>query len=279
MNRIIDFHTHVFPHKIAGRAVAQMYEYSKIPYRIEGDAADLCRAMRRSNVEMSVNLPVCTNPEKADTLNDFAVKVAESPHIVSFGCVHPEQENWRDSIRGFRARGLIGLKLHNDYQGFFFDSKQCLDIISAAYEEGLMVLVHAGADPVSRDVVRCTPKMIRDAMPLLRQGTFIAAHLGGHLMLDEAMKYVIGSDVYIDTSMAPIYYSDLRCREAILAHDPDRILFGSDSPWDSAGTGAAILHSMKLGSELEEKILYGNGKRLLAEAGVALTAQAEGSAS
>ena len=112
--------------------------------------------------------------------------------------------------------------------------------------------------------------MIAKAMPLLRQGTFIAAHLGGHLMLDDAMEHVIGSEVYIDTSMAAMYYSDVRCRQAILAHDPDRVLFGSDSPWDDQATAARIVHRMRLGDRLEEQVLWGNAARLLQQAGVAL---------
>ena len=100
-------------------------------------------------------------------------------------------------------------------------------------------------------------------MPLLRQGNFIAAHLGGNLMLDEAIRWVIGQDIYVDTSMAAMYYSDVMCRQAILNHDPDKVLFGSDSPWDDPGTAAAVLRHMDLGEELLQKILYGNAARLL----------------
>lgn len=184
---------------------------------------------------LSVNMPVCTNPAKVRSCNEFAAKVAATARFASFGCLHPAMKGWREELRQFRSWGLIGLKIHNDYQEFFFDSQICQDMIEAAYEEGLMVLVHAGADPVSPGVTRCTPQMIAKAMPLLRQGTFIAAHLGGHLLLDDAMKYVIGSEVYIDSSMAAMYYSDIRCRQAILTHDPDRVLFGSDSPWARPG--------------------------------------------
>lgn len=105
--------------------------------------------------------------------------------------------------------------------------------------------------------------MIANAMPLLRQGNFIAAHLGGNLMLDEAMRWVIGQDIYVDTSMAAMYYPDVMCRQAILNHDPDKVLFGSDSPWDDPGTAAAVLRHMDLGEELLQKILYGNAARLL----------------
>lgn len=270
MEQIIDFHTHLFPERVAPKAIPHMYEYCKIPYRTIGDIPQLADAARREHLALCVNHPVCTNPAKARSCNEFAARIAATPGFASFGCLHPELKNWRDELRQFRAWGLIGLKIHNDYQEFFFDSKLCQDMIEAAYEEGLMVLVHAGADPVSPGVTRCTPRMIANAMPLLRQGVFIAAHLGGHLMLDDAMKYVVGSEVYIDTSMAAMYYSDVRCREAILAHDPDRVLFGSDSPWDDPATAAGVLRRMGLGQDLLDKVLYQNAAQLLEQAGVPL---------
>ena len=95
--------------------------------------------------------------------------------------------------------------------------------------------------------------MIAKAMPLLRQGYLYRRPFGGHLLLDDAMKYVIGSEVYIDSSMAAMYYSDIRCRQAILTHDPDRVLFGSDSPWDDQAAAAQIIHRMRLGDALEKK--------------------------
>lgn len=261
--QIIDFHTHVFPDRVALRAVPRMYEYCKIPYRAGGGADGLAASMEKNRVVLSVNHPVCTNPEKVASCNRFAQELARRPGVASFGCLHPELKSWREELRTFRGRGLIGLKIHNDYQGFYFNSKLCLDMISAAFEEGLMVLAHAGADPVSPGVTRCTPAMIAQALPLLRQGVFIAAHLGGHMMLDEAMRHVIGQDIYIDTSMAAMYYPDVRCREAILAHDPDRVLFGSDSPWDDPGAAAAVLRHMGLEEARLDKILCGNAARLL----------------
>ena len=84
------------------------------------------------------------------------------------------------------------------------------------------------------------------------------------------MKHVIGSEVYIDSSMAAMYYSDIRCRQAILTHDPDRVLFGSDSPWDDQAAAAQIIHRMRLGDALEKKVLWGNAARLLQQAGVTL---------
>ena len=89
MRAIIDFHTHLFPEKVAARAVAGMYEYCKIPYRTEGDLVHLGQAMAREGVALSVNMPVCTNPAKVRSCNEFAAKVAATARFASFGCLHP----------------------------------------------------------------------------------------------------------------------------------------------------------------------------------------------
>ena len=263
MSKIIDFHCHVFPDQRAKKILKYMTARSGVPFFEGGTPEDLAQDMDSSGIYKSVILPVSTNPKKADSINDFASGLCSYPQFVPFGSVHPEQENWKEAIKGFRSKGLRGLKIHNDYQDFMFDSKICMDIIDAAFCEGLIVVVHAGFDPVSPNVTRCTPKMIHDAMPLLTQGVFVAAHMGGYQMLDESLKYVLGSDIYIDTSMMPHCYSIDRYKEAILFHNPDRILFGTDSPWDNPRKAADVILSMNLHPDITDKILYKNAERLL----------------
>ena len=263
MSTIIDFHCHVFPDERAKRILAYMTARSGIPYFEGGTPEDLAHEMDSSGIYRSVILPVCTNPQKADGINEFAAGLSGNPHFVPFGSVHPEQENWKEAIKAFPSKGLKGLKIHNDYQDFMFDSKLCMDIIDAAFCEGLIVVAHAGFDPVSPSITRCTPKMIHDALPLLTQGVFVAAHMGGYQMLDESLKYVIGSDIYIDTSMMPHCYSIGRYKEAVLSHSPDKILFGSDSPWDNPRKAADVILSMNLLPDITDKILFKNAERLL----------------
>lgn len=260
---IIDFHTHIFPEPLAARTLPWIMGFTGIQYRVDGTGAGLRRSMDENGVDLSVTMPIVTRPGTMRKINDYAAEQARKWGFRSFGSVHPEEKDWRGELKRFKQLGLQGVKLHNDYQDFWFDSRQCRDIIEAAFAEGLPVLVHPGNDPVSPQTHRCTPKMLRDAMPLLTQGVFIAAHLGGHMMLDEAMKYVIGSDIYVDVSMASTYNSPEACRRAILDHDPDKILFGTDSPWDGQGEAVAGIRSMNLGQTLENKIFSENAKRIL----------------
>ena len=260
---IIDVHTHIFPEALAVRTLPWLKEISGIQYQTDGTGAGLRRSMEESGVTHAVTLPIITRPGTMRKINDYAAAQAKKWGFLSFGSVHPDEPDWREELRRFRGLGLIGLKLHNDYQGFWFDSPECRRIIEAAFEEGLPVLVHPGLDLVSPDVHRCTPKMLRDALPLLSQGTFIAAHLGGHMDLEEAMRQIIGQDIYLDISMAEIYNPPEAVRRAILAHDPDKILFGTDSPWDDQKHAVDIVRQMRLGQEAEEKLFWRNAAKAL----------------
>ncbi|MCD7748970.1 MAG: amidohydrolase family protein [Oscillospiraceae bacterium] len=77
------------------------------------------------------------------------------------------------------------------------------------------------------------------------------------------MEYVVGSAIYLDVSMARVYNSLAACKKAILNHDPDKILFGTDSPWASQAGAIQAIRDLDLGEDLTEKILGGNAMRLL----------------
>ena len=260
---IIDFHTHIFPAELAAKTLPWMMSFTRVPFYTDGTGKALRASMDRAGVDVSVTLPIVTKAGTMRKINDYAAAQARQWGFMSFGSVHPDEPDWRGELKRFRELGLKGLKLHHDYQGFWFDSKENYAIIEAAFDEGLPVLVHPGNDPVSPSVHRCTPKMLRDALPLLRQGRFIAAHLGAHMMLEAAKENIIGTDVYIDLSMAEVYYSWEQIRPLVLAHDPDRILFGTDSPWDDQARAIDGIRSMALGEELETKIFETNARRLL----------------
>lgn len=260
---IIDFHTHIFPEPLAARTLPWLHEICGLPYWTDGTAKGLRASMDRCGVDLCVTLPIVTRPGTMRKINDYAAAQAREWGFVSFGSVHPEEPDWRGELRRFRELGLKGVKLHHDYQNFRFDSRENYAIIEAAFGEDLPVLVHPGIDAVSPSVHRCSTKMLREAMPLLRQGTFIAAHMGAHMALEDAARDVIGQDIYIDVSMARLFYPPEALRPLLLDHDPDRILFATDSPWDDQAQAIAALHALELGDTLEKKILGDNARRVL----------------
>ena len=74
MYEIIDFHTHVFPDKIAAATVARMSAESRLTAFSDGSETGLTASMRQAGIDLSVVLPVVTNPVKAGHINAWLPK-------------------------------------------------------------------------------------------------------------------------------------------------------------------------------------------------------------
>ena len=59
---IIDFHTHIFPEKIAGKTIESLEKLSGITASTNGTLEGLLASMERTGVDMSVIMPVATKP-------------------------------------------------------------------------------------------------------------------------------------------------------------------------------------------------------------------------
>ena len=74
---IIDFHTHIFPDKIAVPSIEFLSAKSGVKNNIDGTAAGLAKSMEQSGVDMSVVLPVATKPKQFDSITRFACEINE----------------------------------------------------------------------------------------------------------------------------------------------------------------------------------------------------------
>ena len=262
---IIDFHTHTFPDAIAEKTIAYLPKNGGIqPYRA-GTLASLIENMQQCGVDYSVVLPVATLPKQVPTINRVSAENNGKNNVFFAGGIHPDCEDVAGILDEIKASGLFGIKLHPDYQGVHFDDPRYLRIMNEAAKRGLYIVTHAGYDIAFRDHVHCTPDMILHALEELKgviEDKLILAHLGGFDMPDEVLQKLIGKPVWMDTAAVLRLYPE-KCKEIILRHGVDKILFASDSPWDSQKDYIAILKSFELGREAEEKIFFRNAERIL----------------
>ena len=70
---IIDFHTHIFPEKIAGRTLDYLKEICQTEPYTDGTAKDLIRSQKEAGVDISVALPAVTKPSQVDSINRFVL--------------------------------------------------------------------------------------------------------------------------------------------------------------------------------------------------------------
>lgn len=268
LEMIIDFHTHTFPGKLAESALKKLAETSGTTPHTDGTEASLKKSMEKYGITYSVMMPVATKPQQVTGINDHAIRanakaLSEGGGLLSFGAMHCAYEGYREELRRLKEAGIKGIKLHHDYMNIYFDDEQSLHVIQEAFLNGLVVMLHAGDDPVSRDIHFCTPERIAGALERFKGGSLIASHFGGLMNVKEAKEFLAGKDIYIDTSMGHHYFGLETLREMLLLHDPDKILFGTDSPWEDQGTGLALLRSMSLSGEMIEKITQENPRRVL----------------
>ena len=91
---IIDFHTHIFPDKIAQKTINMLSEKGGIPAFSDGSCAGLLDRMDEAGVTLSVTLPVMTSPTQFESINRFAAEINkrfenEEKRLISFAGIHP----------------------------------------------------------------------------------------------------------------------------------------------------------------------------------------------
>lgn len=262
---IIDFHTHIFPDKIAARSIEALSQVSGVKAATDGTLNGLLASMDRSGVDLSVIMPVVTKPSQFESVNTFAAKVNEqyAGRLLSFGGVHPDSEDYKAELNRIKELGLPGIKLHPDYQGVMIDDVRYMKIIEYANELDLVILVHAGIDIGLPEPVHCPPDKARKVLDTIKPQKLILAHMGGWKQWDEVYEYLAGEQVYLDTAFSFDYMEQEMFMKLWEKHDKDKILFATDSPWSDARRDIEVVNTLPLTAQEKETIFSGNAKKLL----------------
>lgn len=275
---VIDFHTHTFPEKIASSALEKLRRASGTLSFTEGTNFSLSSSMKRAGIDISVVLPVATNPAKVSHINEISASLCGKDGLCHFGCLHPDVPDIESEVKHIAALGLKGVKIHPVYQGVDLDDDRFVRILSACGEAGLVVVTHSGLDIGFPGVVHCSPKMARRALSLAGPVTLVLAHMGGWRNWDEVAENIADTTAYIDTSfslgkLVPIdgRYSEEELQmmsseefvSLIRAIGADRVLFGTDSPWSDQKTSLEGIMSLPLTENERSAILGNNAASLL----------------
>ena len=143
---VIDFHTHVFPDKIASKTIEALERAASVAKaHTDGTLKGLLESMRLSGIDRSVILPVATRKGQFDTINRFALEINEKyPNLLSFGGIHPDDDDIEGKTAYLKDKGFRGIKIHPDYTGVFIDDERYINIISSAARNGMLTVTHAG---------------------------------------------------------------------------------------------------------------------------------------
>ena len=129
---------------------------------------------------------------------------------------------------------------------------------------GLLVTLHTGRDIGMEPPIHCMPESLRKVMDWEVSGkNIIAAHMGGWREWDGVEKWLVGTPVNMDTAYVSLDMDKAQFERIVRTHGADKVLFATDSPWESPEMTVKYINSTGLNEGEKSKIFAENAKKLL----------------
>ena len=259
---IIDCHTHIYPEKIAAKAVQSIGDFYGIPMDRDGTVDTLLRQAREAGISRSLALAVAVDAQHVTHVNDFLVSAvsAHPDELWGFATLHADMDDPGAEVERMMNAGMKGIKLHPDMQHFSLADAGAERLFEAC--EGICpMMLHTGG----RRYHNSNPSLIPGILEKHPRLQLICAHFGGYSEWDEAVRWLPETNVYVDTSSTLFAVGKERVAELIDRFGEDRILFGTDFPMWNAQPEIEALMSMGLSETALEKIFSANIQKLIGD--------------
>ena len=132
-------------------------------------------------------------------------------------------------------------------------------IYDAAKNQGLVVLAHAGDYRFDFS----SPKRIANVVEKHPDLKFVAAHFGGYTEWDKSEEFLVGKNVFFDTSSTLFKLPIEKAMQMIEKHGVENFLFGTDYPMWNHKEELERFSKLPLSEEEKQMILYKNASNLL----------------
>ncbi len=254
---IINAHCHIYPQKIAARAVGATDKFYGVTSCCLGTAEDLLEREAVVGIDHFIVQSVATTPAQVGSINRFiADEVAKSEGLFTgLGTLHPDSDRIKEDVEEIVALGLHGVKLHPDIQQFSLCDERCRPIYKLCCEHRLPILMHTGDKRYSYS----NPDQLIPVLKGYPELTVIGAHLGGYSVWEEAAQRLSGMEnLYVDCSSSFFAMDKQRAKRVMQAYGADRILFGTDYPMWNAEHELDYLFDLGFSEDEYRKILSEN---------------------
>ena len=257
---VIDCHCHIYPDKIADKAVEAIGNFYDLPMCYDGRSSTLIEKSSEIGVVHNVVFSVATTPHQVRSINSFIAKQVESEQgrFTGLGSLHPETENIAEEIEFIKKLGLKGVKLHPDFQKFRIDDKKLFSIYESC-SGNLPVLLHTGDYRYDQS----HSDRMAEVLEKFPQLTVIGAHFGGWSLWEEATEKLCKyENFYVDCSSSFHWMTPDKAKKLIRKYGAQKVLFGTDFPMWSYTEEYKFLSSLELTDEEYRKILFENAQNL-----------------
>lgn len=265
MYKVFDIHTHVYPEKIAAKAVENLGNFYE--FKVEGDGTYtmLENAAKENGVVGFLLFSVATNAHQVERVNSYIAESVENSRArgfetVGFAGMHQDFPDFAAELDRIESLGLKGVKIHPDIQGVDIDDPRMLKLYSLC-EGRLPIYFHMGDNRPQYQFSQ--PEKLRKIMKMFPRLEVVAAHLGGYQSWESAKILADLDNIWFDTSSALWAMTPEKAKEMIDILGAKRVMFGTDYPVKMPDEEIARLLAIDLSEEKREDIFYNNAKRFL----------------
>ena len=91
--------------------------------------------------------------------NNWIIELQEKyDEVIGFGTLHPEYKDWEKEVERLKRAGIIGLKFHPEFQGFWMDDPRLLPLMEATHKDFIYIF-HVGDRAAPKDNPSCPIKL------------------------------------------------------------------------------------------------------------------------
>ncbi len=255
---VIDSHCHIYPQKIAEKAIENTDNFYSTHSVGSGIVENL--AKHHNSVDLFLVQSVATTAKQVKSINEFiASSIKGNSKFVGLGTMYPDSLTIEEDFEHLKSLGLKGIKMHPDIQKFAVDDDRMKKIYSLASKSNIPVLLHTGDNRYDYS----NPNRLIPVLKEFPNLTFIGAHFGGYTLWEEAAKQLKDiPNLYVDCSSSFAVIGKDRGKKLIEMYTPDKVLFGSDYPMYYPENDLETIFSMGFSSSELKKILSENAKKV-----------------
>lgn len=259
-SKIIDCHTHAWPSKVSAKAREHLETIFRVKMVGDPTPETLISFMDRNGIRRSALAAVATRPEQVPSINDWVMSV-RGQRIIVLASMHPAYADWQKEVARLRGR-VDGFKLQPEFQNFYVDDEAVYPMYEAIQAADLPILFHCGEELSGTMLIRSSPDRlikVRRHFPKLK---IIAGHFGGFGLWPDVEKFLLGQDIYMDTSYFFGFLPEEKVKQLLLGHRSDRLLFGTDFPLVDQKKDIDALGRLDIPEDLKERIFFKNAEVL-----------------
>lgn len=262
MQKVINSHCHIYPDKIAAKAVKGIRDFYDLHMSLNGTVDDLIEDGKKVGVVHYLIHSVATTPKQVESINEFiSFEVNTHPGLFTgFGTPHPDSEDIERDLDHIIELGLKGVKVHPDFQQFALNEERAFRMGEAINERGLPIMIHCGDFRYNYS----NPEQLRPFLEEFPDLTVIGAHFAGWSMWEKATEELAGTpNLIVDCSSSLYSLTPETAKDLIHAYGADKVLWATDFPmWESVSE-MEMFNKIDLSEEERNLILYENAAKLL----------------